>query len=127
MTRADKHLAAVILLLAVLAAAVTWQRFFTPARKSSSALAMIRTQGETARQVDLANSAKPLVFVVSGRLGPSTVEVAGGRIRMLEAPCPEQICVRQGWIEHPGESIVCVPGEIVIQIEGAAKLDAVTR
>jgi hypothetical protein len=53
--------------------------------------------------------------------------VEGKRIRMKEANCPDKICVRQGWIEKPGDSIVCIPGEIIIRIEGAAPLDAVTR
>jgi hypothetical protein len=55
------------------------------------------------------------------------VEVDGGKIRMLKANCPEQICVKQGWIKDPGASIVCLPGEIIIHIDGPADVDAVTR
>jgi len=55
------------------------------------------------------------------------VEVEGKRIRMMEAPCAGKICVNQKWIENPGQIIVCIPGEILIRIEGTAPLDAVTR
>jgi hypothetical protein len=46
---------------------------------------------------------------------------------MREANCPEQICVKQSWIQAPGSTIVCLPGEIIIHIDGLAPVDAVTR
>ena len=37
---------------------------------------------------------------------------------MEEAPCPDQICVRHRRIQNTGEQIVCLPGRILIEIEG---------
>ena len=58
----------------------------------------------------------------------NVVEVADGRVRVLEADCPDRLCVRQGWIRYDGESIVCLPHKLVVSIRGGGQdLDAVAR
>ena len=59
--------------------------------------------------------------------GKMIVEIKGKKIRVKKSDCPRQVCVRIGWIAHPGEAITCVPFKTVIEI-GSAKntvLDAV--
>lgn len=123
MTRADKILLAGLLLLALVCAGALYVPHLLPGR-TQEARAVLSIGGKVVRTVELPGSGS---FQLQGRSGPATVEVAGKRIRMQEAHCPGGHCLRQGWIEQPGESIVCVPGQIVIRIEGAAVLDAVTR
>ena len=49
------------------------------------------------------------------------------------ASCPDQICVRSGFISRAGQSIVCVPNEVVISLgsgtgeEGGGGLDGLLR
>ena len=38
-----------------------------------------------------------------------------------EASCPDQLCVRMGTINRAGQSIVCVPNEIVVHLLSAAQ------
>ena len=58
----------------------------------------------------------------------NVVEVADGRVRVLEADCPDRLCVRQGWIRYDGESIVCLPHKLIVSIRGGGQdLDAVAR
>lgn len=35
-----------------------------------------------------------------------------------ESSCPDKICLHTGKISHPGESIVCVPAGLLIEIVG---------
>jgi hypothetical protein len=56
---------------------------------------------------------------VSGPIGKAVIEIRGGRVRVAEAPCPNQICVREGWISRG--AIVCVPNRLVVLIGGAMK------
>lgn len=55
------------------------------------------------------------------------IEIREGKIRVLKSDCPRQICVNMGWIRHPGETIVCVPNKILIEIKSAGEpvVDAV--
>jgi len=126
MTRADKILLAGLLLVSLLSVAAAGSRFFLLSGKSEPLQAVIMSQGKQVRRINLSAGGRSS-FAVQGRSGYSTVEIEGGRIRMLNAPCSGQICVKQGWIEHSGQTIVCIPEEMLIRIEGAAPVDAVTR
>ncbi|KAI4447103.1 hypothetical protein C823_001622 [Eubacterium plexicaudatum ASF492] len=48
---------------------------------------------------------------------------------MIWADCPDQLCVHQKAISGQGETIVCLPNKIVVEIaEGEdADLDAISR
>jgi hypothetical protein len=126
MTRGDKFLLAGLLCMALLSTVALYGHFSLFPGKAESVRAAISVHGKVVKLIDLPTSARSS-FVLQGRSGAVTVEVDGARVRMLEASCPGSVCVRQGWIEHPGQSIVCIPGEILIRIEGTAPLDAVTR
>ena len=47
------------------------------------------------------------------------IEIKDCRVRMLEASCPNHLCIRQGWISLEGQSIVCLPNKVVVRIEGS--------
>ena len=66
---------------------------------------------------------------IPGPLGVTTIQIAGGRARVLIAPCPLQLCVKTGAISNAGAIVVCVPNHMVLRIEGDPKdgVDAVTR
>lgn len=59
----------------------------------------------------------------------NTLEISNGRAKMEEADCPDQLCVHQNAIDRQGETIVCLPNRIVVEIEGAqaSELDSVSR
>lgn len=44
----------------------------------------------------------------------------GPCVRVSESNCPTQDCVHTGEISRAGQSIVCLPARIVIQLEGGA-------
>ncbi len=55
---------------------------------------------------------------VQGFQGESLIEVKEGRVRMVDSACPDKLCVRTGWISRPGESAVCLPNRVVIEVLG---------
>jgi hypothetical protein len=127
MARADRYLIAGVLVIAVLSAALLYGTIFPRQSGTVSSRAVIKAQGRLVRRIELSTEGKKATFTLRGKMGPATVEVEGKRIRMSEAPCRDRICVGRGWIEKPGESIVCIPNEIHIYIESGDALDAVTR
>ncbi len=59
-------------------------------------------------------------------LGTNTVLLEKDGVRMTHARCPDKLCVHQGKITKAGESIVCLPNKIMIEIAGTNdKVDAV--
>lgn len=59
----------------------------------------------------------------------NTVQIEGGRIRMLEADCPDKICVHMDWLSSGAMPIVCLPNHLVIEyaVSDDNHLDAVIR
>lgn len=66
---------------------------------------------------------------VAGPVGVSRVAVAAGRVRVLDSPCVQRICVRRGWLGEVGEVAVCVPNRLVVRVEGEGRrsFDGVSR
>ena len=71
---------------------------------------------------------------IQGRLGDGVVEIRAGQVKMVEAPCVNQNCVLSGWLKRPGEMSVCVPNEIIVELQGGnpklkkrLPFDAITR
>lgn len=78
--------------------------------------ASILQNGSTVRTVSLN---EPLDFAVTAPNGGSnTITVRDGRICVSHATCPDQVCVRQGWVNTDMTPIVCLPNGLVIQITG---------
>ena len=53
---------------------------------------------------------------VTGSLGTNIIEVANGRIRCLESDCSNQTCVKQGWVSGRGQTVVCLPHKLIVQV-----------
>lgn len=87
----------------------------------------ILTDGETYGTYRLAED-QSIPIQIDGRV-TNTLEISQGRAKMAEADCPDQLCVHQKAIDRQGETIVCLPNKIVVEIEGAqaSELDSVSR
>ena len=69
------------------------------------------------------------ILPVSGPYGNTLIEIQGGKVRVKEAHCRNQICVKEGWISKG--VIVCLPNKLVIIVGGSKKdqqqgIDAIT-
>ncbi len=54
--------------------------------------------------------------------------VEAGFVQMKEASCDEQSCVRQGKINQAGQTILCLPHQVIIEISGENNdIDAVAK
>lgn len=90
--------------------------------------AQIWLEGELLRTIDLTAVEESFTFTVTGEHGSNRIEVENGRICVIQADCPDQVCVRQGWIADSSTPIVCLPNGLVIEIIGKdAGLDAVLQ
>ena len=97
--------------------------------KEEGQIARITQDGQVVAEIDLSELTGPYTFPVDGEDHQWNGIVAEkGRIRVLEASCPDQVCVNQGWISDSTLPIVCLPNKLVIEIVGGeSELDAVTK
>lgn len=62
----------------------------------------------------------PLTEECTIEIGDTNIcEIQGGKVRMIHADCPDQVCVHSAPIGRFGGSIVCLPNKIVLRIEDA--------
>ena len=50
--------------------------------------------------------------------GYNVLEIDGGQVRVVDADCPDRLCVHTGWRQHAGQVIVCLPHYFVVKIVG---------
>lgn len=57
----------------------------------------------------------------------TVITVKGGRIAVTESTCPGGDCMRSGWQDTSGRSIVCLPNRVEIVLNGDGDVDAYTQ
>lgn len=50
--------------------------------------------------------------------GHNKVVIADGEVWMEEADCPDKLCISQGKISKPGQTIICLPNKVMVTIKG---------
>ena len=102
-------------------------------RPAAGTVANIYQDGTCIRSVDLSAVTEPETFIITTEHGTNTVLIEPGRICILEANCPDQVCVNAGWLADSAAPIVCLPHRVVIRIEsapgaqGSGQLDTVSQ
>lgn len=48
-------------------------------------------------------------------------EIKDGKIFMVSASCPDQLCVKQHAVDEKGGAIVCLPNKVVIEAQKSTK------
>lgn len=125
MNRNFKILLTVLALLVLGAVGLLlWQKHHT----EDHPVAHIYQNGVLLREIPLDRVIQPEQLVVEGTDGAyNTILIEPGRIRISDASCPDQLCVHQGWISHRSVPLVCLPNQVVIQIQGGGDgVDTVT-
>ena len=69
-----------------------------------------------------ANLLQEQTIHVNGPLGTSIIAIQNHRARVASDPSPRQYCVKQGWLSRSGESAICLPNQVSVEISGANKL-----
>ena len=70
---------------------------------------------------------------IEGIGGNNTLKIRDGQADMTDADCPDKICVNHATISDVGESIVCLPHRVVVEIVSSdgetdnADFDVMTR
>ena len=59
------------------------------------------------------------IISVQTERGEMKIELkAADGARILEANCPARICIHSGWIKRSGETVVCLPNKVLLEIIG---------
>jgi hypothetical protein len=85
--------------------------------ENSQFIAVITVDNKIVKEITLTGNTGTDVFdITQPDLDTNTIEVRDNQIRIKAATCSDQVCVLTGFISKPGETIVCLPHKLVIEI-----------
>lgn len=109
----DGAVAALVAALAVLSA--VW--YYGGLARSGPLTAAIVHRGQVVQTVELDRLTEEMTVLVEGTYH-LTVTLNKTGVRVSESDCPGQDCVHTGTITRAGQSIVCLPEQVVVQLSG---------
>ncbi len=112
---------ALVLLAVAVLAAVTALWFYSPCGHSGELTVVISVGGEETQRTVLSDFTES---TVTSRGYTLRVAAEDGGVAVAESDCPTQDCVHTGVIRRAGQSVVCLPAQVVVYLEGSAASDA---
>lgn len=86
-------------------------------------VAVISVDGEVLDTIDLARVTESYEIQIDTQYGHNTLLVEPGAISVIDADCPDHVCMKQGKLTGGGLSIICMPHRLVIEM-GGSEIDA---
>lgn len=107
----------VIVVLLVIALGSSTAAFINSHRSFNNKYVEIEVKGKLFKKLPLDNSSNERITVETD-LGKNIIEISNGKVRISDADCRDQICIKDGSINKPGDILVCLPHKVVVQIKG---------
>jgi len=114
----DALVALAVALLAAACVALTWF-----GSTDTDLQAVISVDGAEVERIDLTKLAEPVEKVVQANGYTLRLTLDASGVTMAESDCPTQDCVHTGTVARSGQSIVCLPARVIIQLEGTVQSD----
>lgn len=87
--------------------------------------AEITISGDLYRTISLSNHKGEEILEINTKYGTNVVKIIDNKIGIIEADCEDQVCMNPEYIEKPGQSLVCLPHKVMIEIKGMAEDDII--
>lgn len=120
MTKGDKYLIIIIIIISFVSFIYINNSEF---KKSENKYISIQVNGEEVKKITFGVNMVGKKIPINTEFGYNLIEIGDGKVRVIEADCPDKLDVKQGWISKPGETIVCLPNKLVIEINGSGRTD----
>ena len=111
------------LIAGLLAAAVAGSAVFILLQRgrAPAPVARISRDGVLLEEIDLSRVDEPYSLTLEDESGRNVLSVERGRVCVSEADCPDQVCVKQGWVSSGAAPIVCLPHKLVVELAGTGE------
>ncbi|GAA0068675.1 NusG domain II-containing protein [Clostridium sardiniense] len=114
-----KKLDIIIILFLIILSFVPYLIFAkTLSKDYSSTYANIKISGDVYDNIPLSSFKGEKTLVVKTNHGNNTISIKDNTIKIIEADCRDDLCIKQGVISKVGQTIVCLPNELIIEIKG---------
>ncbi len=113
LTKGDKVLVIVLIIFSLLFA------FYmaTVNKNLEKKYVSIQINGEEINTIEFSKDIIGETYVLETEFGRNVLQFGDGEVKIIEASCPDQLCVKQGKIGQVGQLIVCLPNRLVVEIK----------
>ena len=108
---------AVIVILIFIALGSSAAAFINSHKAYNSKYVEIEVKGKLYKKLPLDNSRDERIQIDTD-LGSNVIEVVNGKVKIIDADCPDKICIQDGSISKPGDILVCLPHKVVVSVKG---------
>lgn len=108
-----KEIIAVLILVIIAVASFVCIRFFV---EDEGKYVKVYVNEKLTKTFDLT---KDREYFIETKFGYNLLIIKNERARILDADCPNKICVNKGYISKNGESIICLPHHVVVTVESS--------
>ncbi len=98
-------------------------------QRKGGASVRVTADGKVYGTYSLSEENEILIAPVKGGPVTNVLQISGKEAKMIKADCPDGLCMHQKAVSRQGETIVCLPNEIVVEVMGETSggLDSVSR
>ena len=83
--------------------------------------ASIKIDGKLYDNIPLSTNKGEKKLNIKSSTGNNSILIRDNTIKVISADCKDDFCVKQGEISKVGESIICLPHKLIIEIKGDEK------
>lgn len=83
--------------------------------------ASIKIDGKLYDNIPLSTNKGEKKLNIKTPTGNNSILIRDNIIKVISADCKDDLCVKQGEISKVGESIICLPHKLIIEIKGDEK------
>lgn len=83
--------------------------------------ASIKVDGKLYDNISLSTNKGEKKLNIKSSSGNNSILIRDNNIKVISADCKDDLCVKQGEISKVGESIICLPHKLIIEIKGDEK------
>ena len=86
--------------------------------KKEGAYVIVRVDGNEVARYNLTENGQ---YQLNG--GTNILRIEDGKAYLVDANCPDHLCVNQGKIDQSGETITCLPNRLTVTVYSENKSD----
>lgn len=87
--------------------------------------AQITVSGDVYKTIPLSNHKGEEILEIKTKYGTNIIKIIDQKIGIIEADCSDKVCMNPEYINKPGQSLVCLPHKVMIEIKGMAEDDII--
>lgn len=90
-------------------------------RQQQGAVVLVKINGEVVEELPLDEDT---VYEITqdGRVS-NVVHIEDSQVWITDADCPDKLCENMGKVSKDGQTLVCLPNKVIVQIEGGESAD----